>query len=140
MGNARHAESHAGHIREIRSLCTHDAEIVVGAGENFRSEGAVIFRGLGFCGLLGSGLAPDRGIFLDAALHHRFGGFLLVAGAGFEKTGEPVGSVAVAVGRGRGFVENVLGVVTEFCLAVTLGTGERFLRFVEPTQAAQVLA
>src|SRR5882757_11523257 len=30
-----------GGIREIRSLGAHDAQIVVGAGENFRSEGAV---------------------------------------------------------------------------------------------------
>src|SRR5258708_37774186 len=62
-----------GSIREIRSVGAHDAEIVVGAGENSRSEDAVFFRGLGFCGLFWSGRALGRGIFLGAALHHRLG-------------------------------------------------------------------
>src|SRR6266852_1819564 len=49
-------------IREIRSFGAHDAEIVVRAGENFRSEGAVFFRGLGFYGFFWSGRALGRGI------------------------------------------------------------------------------
>src|ERR1700722_15882509 len=35
-----------GGIRKIRSLGAHGAEIVLGAGQNFRREGAVFFRGL----------------------------------------------------------------------------------------------
>src|SRR5580704_437118 len=129
-----------GGIREIRSLGAHDAEIVVGAGQNLRSEGAVFFRGLGFRGLLWSGRARGRGIFLHAALYHRFGGFLLVAGAGFEKTSDAVGSVAIAVGGGGGLVENVLGVIAKFRFAIALGIRERFLGFIEVAKAAQILA
>jgi hypothetical protein len=77
---------------------------------------------------------------LNPALHHRFGGFLLVAGAGFEKAGDAVGRVAVAVGRDRGLVENVLGIMAEFRFAITLGIDKRFLGFVEAAEAAQVLA
>jgi hypothetical protein len=64
----------------------------------------------------------------------------LVAGAGFKKTGDAVGSVAIAVGRGGGLVENVLGVIAKFRFAITLGIGERFLGFAEVAEAAQILA
>ena len=64
----------------------------------------------------------------------------MVAGAGFEKTGDAVGSVAIATGRSGGLVENVLGVIAKFRFAIALGIGERFLGFIEAAEAAKILA
>ena len=64
----------------------------------------------------------------------------MVAGAGFEKTDDAIGSMAIAIGGGGGLVENVLGVIAKFRFAITLGIGERFLGFVEAPEAAQILA
>jgi len=82
----------------------------------------------------------SRRILLDAALHHRFRGFLLVMCAGFEQAGDAIGSVAIAVGGGRGLVENVLGVIAKLCFAIALGICERFLGFLQAAETAQILA
>src|SRR5467141_2181437 len=127
-------------IREIGSFGAHDAKIIIGAGEDFRRERAVFFRGLGFRGWLRRRRRLSRRILLDAALHHRFRGFLLIVGAGFEQAGDAIGSVAIAVGNGRGLVENVLGVIAELRFAIALRIRERFLGFLQAAETAQILA
>src|SRR5437762_901405 len=107
-------------FREVGCFGPHDAQIVVGTGQNLSSKRAILLSGFGFDDLLCCGLLLEGGVFVHAALHHRFGGFQLVVGAGFEQASDAVGSVAIAVCCAGGLVENVLHVVTEICFARAL--------------------
>src|SRR5260370_4389235 len=117
-------------INEIGSFGAHHAKVLVGAGENFGHECAVVLGGFGFDGLLSCRRPLDGGIFRGAGLHHCFGGFLPIAGAGFEQTGNAVGSMAIAVGRCCGLVENMLDVVKGIRFATHRCSRVRFFSFV----------
>src|SRR5260370_1218833 len=103
---------------ELGSLGAHDAEIIVGAGENLRCERAIFFRGLGFCYWSRHRSCLGREILLHASLRHRFRGFFLVLGSRFDQAVDAVGSVAIAVGRDGGVLEKCMSVYAQLCFSV----------------------
>src|SRR6266567_1996515 len=121
-------------INEIGSFGAHHAKVVVGAGENFGDEGAVVARLGSFRSLLGHGSRRQP------LLYQGPGALLPFGGGCFKHSFDAIGSMAFAIRGGALLIaKNVFLVVFELSLAIFAGVLERFFRFLDAAQAEQVL-
>ena len=110
-----------GSLFKFGSLGAHDAQVVVGAGENFGDKRAILLGLLRLHGLLKRRrLLDGDGIRRHASLRHRFRSLVFVRSADIEEPGDALGRAAISAVVGGLFVEDVLFIVSEFGFAVTL--------------------